>query len=635
MADRRPDDSAVSAATAPAGQRDDMNIVIVGHVDHGKSTIIGRLLADTHSLPQGKLEQVREMCRRTSKPFEYAFLLDALKDEQAQGITIDASRCFFQTEKRSCIIIDAPGHVEFLKNMITGAARAEAALLVIDAQEGVQENSRRHGYMLSLLGIRQIVVLVNKMDLVDYDETVYRRIVSEYSEFLSRIGLEPAGFLPVSGREGDNVASASQRTPWYAGPTVLQALDAFSVEPVPEDKPFRMPVQGVYKFTADGDKRRIIAGTVLAGCLQVGDAVVFHPSGKRSRVASLERFNAPSMQAVGPGCAAGFTLEDQIYVRRGELAVRADERQPQTASRLRASVFWLGRRPLEPGREYSLKIGSAKIAVQLESVERVLDASTLAGTAKEVVERHDVAECVLKLSRPAAFDCTSDAAETSRFVLVDEYEIAGGGIMREALGAMARRSTNVQWQPGKVTRQQREAVLGQTPKVVWLTGLSGSGKSTIAVEVERQLAQAGRFVYRLDGDNVRHGLNADLGFSEAERTENIRRIAEVAKLFHDAGLTTIVSFISPLEEIRQLAKTIVGPEHFQEVYVRADLETCIERDPKGLYAKALAGQLADFTGVSSPYEEPANPDLVLDTTKSDVETCVKHVINLVEGVGSV
>lgn len=628
--------SSLGAAQGAAAEtaRDDMNIVIVGHVDHGKSTIIGRLLADTHSLPEGKLAQVREMCRRSSKPFEYAFLLDALKDEQAQGITIDASRCFFQTEKRSCIIIDAPGHVEFLKNMITGAARAEAALLVIDAEEGVQENSRRHGYMLSLLGIRQVVVLVNKMDLVGYDEAVFRRIVAEYAEFLEKIGLEPAGFLPVSGREGDNVAARSPRTPWYDGPTVLDALDGFSVEPEPEDKPFRMPVQGVYKFTAHGDSRRIAAGTVVSGRVRPGDTVVFYPSGKRSRVAALERFHAPPMAEAGPGWAAGFTLDDQIYVRRGELAVRADEPPPQTASRLRASVFWLGRRPLQPGREYSLKIGSAKIPAQLRSIETVMDAATLASSPKEVIERHDVAECVLQLSRPVAFDCTAEAAETSRFVLVDDYEIAGGGIVREALDALPPRSTNVRWQPGKVTRAEREAVLGQTPKIVWLTGLSGSGKSTIAVEAERRLVEEGRFVYRLDGDNIRHGLNGDLGFSEADRRENIRRIAEVAKLFHDAGLTTLVSFISPLEDMRQLARTIGGPEHFLEVYVRADLETCIARDPKGLYAKALGGELSDFTGISAPYEEPADPDLVLDTTQWDVDTCVQRVLNLIEGVDS-
>ena len=320
-----------------------MNIVIVGHVDHGKSTVIGRLLADTHSLPDGKLEQVRLSCERSSKPFEYAFLLDALKDEQAQGITIDAARVFFRTATRPYLILDAPGHIEFLKNMITGAARAEAALLVIDAQEGVQENSRRHGYMVSLLGIRQLAVLVNKMDLVGWDRAVYDRIVREYGAFLEQVGIRPQCFIPASGRGGDNIATRSTNLPWYDGPTVLDALDGFYTEPSPVDSAFRMPVQGVYKFTKQGDDRRIVAGTIDSGAVSVGDEVIFYPSGKKSRVKSIERFNGPERMGATAGSATGFTLQEQIYISRGEIAALEGQPRPQVTTRLRVSVFWLGK----------------------------------------------------------------------------------------------------------------------------------------------------------------------------------------------------------------------------------------------------------------------------------------------------
>ena len=323
-----------------------MSIVIAGHVDHGKSTVIGRLLADTGSLPEGKLDQVRETCRRNSRPFEYAFLLDALKDEQAQGITIDSARVFFKTEKRHYIIIDAPGHIEFLKNMVTGASHAEAALLVIDAAEGVQENSRRHGYMISMLGIRQIVVLVNKMDLVDYKQEVFDAIVAEYTEFLDGINVKAAAFTAVSGTEGDGVAALTDKIPWYSGQTVLESLDNFKKEPPPVDKPFRMPVQDVYKFTKSGDQRRIVAGTVDTGSVKVGDEVVFYPSGKRSAVKSLERFNAPTPNDFTAGVAASLTLAQQIYISRGQLAAKAGQPEPSVSKRLRVNLFWMGKEPM-------------------------------------------------------------------------------------------------------------------------------------------------------------------------------------------------------------------------------------------------------------------------------------------------
>ncbi len=360
-------------------QRDEeMNIVIVGHVDHGKSTVIGRLLADTGSLPEGKLEQVRERCRRNARPFEYAFLLDALKDEQAQGITIDTARCFFKTDKRRYIIIDAPGHIEFLKNMITGASRAEAALLVIDAAEGVQENSRRHGYMLSMLGIRQVCVLVNKMDLVGYDRTTFEQVEAEYKTFLDQIGIRPSGFIPVSGMEGDNIAAPSARMGWYQGPTVLEMLDRFVAPAPPNELPFRMPVQDVYKFTELGDSRRIIAGTVLTGTLQAGDEVVFYPSGKKTHVSRIEPMRADGQTGLAEAeLATGFTMTEQIYIKRGELCVRADQPAPLIGSRMKVSLFWLGKNPMVQGRTYHLKTGTLKVECTLDEILSVTDASTL------------------------------------------------------------------------------------------------------------------------------------------------------------------------------------------------------------------------------------------------------------------
>lgn len=405
-----------------------MNIVIVGHVDHGKSSVIGRLLADTGSLPQGKLEQIKEMCRRNDKPFEYAYLLDALKDERSQGITIDTARCFFKTALRDYIIIDAPGHIEFLKNMITGASRAEAALLVIDALEGVRENSRRHGYMLSMLGIKQIVVLVNKMDAVGYDRDVYESIRKEYGAFLEKIDVQPRAFIPVSARCGDNIVQHSAME-WYTGHTVLQILDEFEDLGLPVELPFRMPVQDVYKFTSSGDSRRIIAGTVVTGSLKAKDRVIFYPSGKSTEVSRIEplRSDEGSGKAEA-GYAAGFTMTEQIYAKRGELCCKVGEAEPLVASRMKVCIFWLGKQPMVTGKRYYLKTGSMKLPCRLERVLSTADASTLETADKSEVGKFDIANCILSTEGLCAFDIVSDCPQTGRFVIVDDYDIAGGGI---------------------------------------------------------------------------------------------------------------------------------------------------------------------------------------------------------------
>ncbi|MCK4257691.1 MAG: adenylyl-sulfate kinase [Halanaerobiales bacterium] len=616
-----------------------MNVVIAGHVDHGKSTIIGRLLADTHSLPKGKLDQVRENCRRNSKPFEYAFLLDALKEEQLQGITIDSARCFFKTKKRDYILIDVPGHIEFLKNMVTGASRAEAALLVIDGKEGVQENTKRHCYMLSMLGIKQVAVLINKMDLVGYDKKNYHKIVQECKKFLEQISINPAAFLPVSGMNGDNIVRQSENMKWYQGPSVIEVLDGFAAVSFPKDLPFRMSVQGVYKFTMFDDNRRIVAGSVGSGTINVGDEVCFYPSGKRSVIQTIEGFSQKKQEMVSAGFATGFTLKEQIYITRGEIATRSDQPKPNVTSRIRANIFWLGKEPMEEGKLFYLKLGTTKVRVKIEKIIRIIDASTLNPINKGKIDKNDVAECILQLEKAIAFDLAHEIIETSRFVIIDQYNIAGGGIIQESLEDQHEQSlilkeesseikSNVIWHEGKVAYEDRCRLLNQTGLVIWFTGLSGSGKSTIAVEVEKELIKIKKLVYRLDGDNIRCGLNSDLGFSKDDRVENIRRIGEVAALFKDAGLITLVSFISPYRSMREFARKKVGEDNFIEVYVKADLATCINRDPKGLYKKAMSGELKNFTGISSPYEEPENPDLIIDTTKLSIQESVQEVLNM-------
>jgi len=539
--------SSPAELVSPRLPRERLYIVVVGHVDHGKSTVVGRLLADTHSLPDGKLDRVRALCERTGRPFEYAFLLDALKDEQSQGITIDVARVFFHTSARDYVIIDAPGHNEFLKNMVTGASRAQAALLVIDAAEGVCENSRRHGTMLSLLGIQQLAVLVNKMDLVGWSEAKFRAIESEYRIFLDRLGLHPACFVPTSGREGDFIASATARAPWYSGPTVVEVIDAFGAAKPRTAQPFRMPVQDVYKFTGQGDDRRIVAGTVVSGSLAVGDEVVFLPSGKRSHVRSIESFGHTPPRSVEAGSATGFTLTEQTYVTRGELAVRADDPPPRVATRLRASVFWLGKVPLVTGKDYVVRLGTARVPMRVERVHSVMDASTLGSTERAQVQRNEVADCTLVLSRPIACDVT-DVEETTRFVIVDDYEIRGGGIVREALSDRhhwMREKVQVRdakWEPSAVALEQRVARFAQRPGLVVITGdTTGERRKALARELEADLFARGRMVYFVGIANILYGVDADLERDEPARFEHVRRLAEIAHLMLDAGFILVIT----------------------------------------------------------------------------------------------
>ena len=526
-------------------QRDTFNVVIVGHVDHGKSTVVGRLLADTGALPQGKLESVRRECERTGKPFEYAFLLDALSDEQDQGITIDTARCFFKSKTRDYIIIDAPGHIEFLKNMISGAARAEAAVLVIDAKEGVRENSRRHGYILSMLGIRQVVVCVNKMDLVKYDQDHFKKIEAEYRAFLKGIGaVSPRQFVPVAAVAGVNLATRGKETPWYDGPTLLELLDALPKAPSKNDQPLRMPLQAVYKFTEHGDDRRIFAGRIEAGKVAVGDKVVFSPSNKISTIKSIEGFNTAPRTSIDAGWSTGFALSEEIYVTRGEVMSHV-EKPPQVSTRIRTNLIWLGKKPLVRGRDYKIKLGTAALPVQLSKINKVIDASQLDHRLeKDEVGRNDVADVVLELRQPVAFDLTADCEATGRFVIVDGYDVAGGGIITAAvsdeLGDLRAeaRVRDFNWVPGGVTSADRAARHGHRSALIMFVGKAGTGKHTHARALEKALFEAGRNVYMLDGQNVLLGVDHDL-WVDAAQSELVRRFGEVAHLLLNAGLIVV------------------------------------------------------------------------------------------------
>lgn len=612
--------SALPSQIPHSAGRDLLRIVIVGHVDHGKSTLVGRLLHDTGSLPDGKVEALAASARKRGMPFEWAFLMDAAQAERDQGVTIDTAQIWLKTPKRDVVIIDAPGHTEFLKNMVTGAAQADAAVLVVDAQEGVKEQTRRHAYLLSLLGLGQVVVAVNKMDLVGFDPARFAALEAEVRAHLSALGVTPRVVIPIAARAGLNVAGKDDEasTPWWTGGSLLAALEGLVPATAPSDKPLRLPIQDVYKF----DERRIFAGRIEAGELRVGDALTFQPSGKTARVVRIESWPKPwpDGQAAGAGRSVGVTLDLPLFLERGEVAGPAST-PPQAADRLKASVFWLGQTSLSIGETVSLKLGAAETTAVVERIEKVIDTSTLAEADSAVVLRGQAAQISFTLKRKLAVDSFAEQPRTGRFVLERGGTIVGGGLITAA-EAITRYVI-----PAKsgVSFAERAKRNGHRGGVLWLTGLSGSGKSTIAAAVERALFDRGWSVARLDGDDLRLGLNRDLSFSTTDRSENIRRAAEVAALLARAGMVVITPLISPLRSDRAKAREIVG-KHFQEVFVSTSLEVCESRDPKGLYAKARAGQIQEFTGISAPYEAPEAPDLLVDAGALTPEDAAGRVI---------
>jgi bifunctional enzyme CysN/CysC len=600
----------------------------VGHVDHGKSTLVGRLLYDTGSLPEGKFEQIQAVCRRRGMIFEWAFLMDALQAERDQNVTIDVSQIWFHSAVRSYVIIDAPGHKEFLKNMITGAATADAALLLIAANEGIQEQSRRHAYLLSMLGVDQVIVLVNKMDLVGYQESAFATIEGEYRQFLAKLGIRPQMFIPISAKDGINLAVPGDgMTPWYRGNTLLQALDSLTAPDPVSDKPLRFAVQDVYRF----DQRRILAGRVESGTVNVGDRLVFAPNNKESTVASIERWNAPILTRAEAGESIGITLTEQIFVERGHVASH-EGTTPVETNRFKARIFWMGEKPLTLGKRYKVKLLTQEVDCQLASIDRVIDATTLEATSdiRRSVAKNEVAEVTIQARAPVVMDNYDRVPTTGRFVFVDDRDVCGGGIIFGGLylDRAKIRSTNISWSESAITSRTRIERNGHRGIVIWFTGLPGAGKSTLAHGLERQLFDRQMQVYVLDGDNIRHGLNANLGFDPDDRVENIRRVAEVAKLMADAGLVVITSFISPYRIDRLRAREIIlsGGIDFVEVYVAAPLTVCEQRDPKKLYKRARAGEIKNFTGIDAPYEEPENPEITIRTDSEPVEQSVHRLL---------
>ena len=607
-----------------------INLVIAGHVDHGKSTLIGRLLHDTNSLTEGKIAAVKAMSERRGMPLEYAFLLDALQAERDQGITIDTTQVLFKSKKRSYLIIDAPGHKEFLKNMISGAAQADAGVMVIDVEEGIQEQSRRHCYLLRLLGLKEIIVVVNKMDLIEYSQKKFTDLKKQIIDYLSEIDLGCSGIVPISARDGQGLIELSKKMPWYTDANFIDTLDQIPEANSANDLPARLPIQDVYKF----DERRIIAGRIESGTLKIGDEILFTPSNKRAAVKSFETWNVEERKTIAiAGESVGIILDEEIFVERGHIASLSKD-APIETNVFKGKVFWIGEKPIIAGDRLKIKIGTAEHISEVQSVENKINLDTLEATDTDVLEKNDIGEVVFRTKSTAALDPFEENHRTGRFVLIDEYETVGGGIVSMNGYANQRGlydviSENIMAVSSRVDINARIANNGHKGGIIWLTGLSGAGKSTIAIEAEQQLFLKGYQVNVLDGDNIRFGLSADLGFSPEDRTENIRRIGEVAKLFAEAGILVITAFISPYKQDRDRIRTIAG-DVFHEVFIEADLSICENRDPKGLYIKARKGEISDFTGISAPYEQPTSPELIIDTENQDIGESTTKLLSYID-----
>jgi bifunctional enzyme CysN/CysC len=601
-----------------------LRFITCGSVDDGKSTLIGRLLYDSKMIFEDQLAQLEADSKTVGTQggaIDFALLVDGLAAEREQGITIDVAYRFFSTDKRKFIVADTPGHEQYTRNMVTGASTADLAVILIDARKGVLTQTRRHSFLVSLMGIRHVVLAVNKMDLVDYDQARFDEIVADYRAFAAELGIKNVLAIPISGLAGDNIASLSAHTPWYAGPSLMQHLETVEID---EDRlqrgPFRMPVQWVNRPNLDF---RGFAGMIASGNVKPGDAIRVLPSGKTSTVARIVTQDGDLDRAVA-GQSVTLTLATEIDCSRGDVIAIADQ-PPEVADQFETTLVWMAEEPLLPGRPYWLKIGTKLVSATVTEIKHKVNVNTLEEAAAKQLELNEIGVVNLSLDQAIAFEPYAANPDLGGFILIDRITNAtlGCGMIRFAL----RRAHNIHWQALEVHKDSRAALLGQSPKVLWFTGLSGAGKSTIANLVERRLHALGRATYILDGDNVRHGLNRDLGFTDADRVENIRRVAEVAKLMADAGLIVLVSFISPFRAERRMARDMLADGEFIEVYVDTPLADAEKRDVKGLYKKARAGELKNFTGVDSPYEPPEHPEIRIDTTRVTPEAAAEALVD--------
>jgi len=617
--------AATPEATITAGQ---LRIVIVGHVDHGKSTLVGRLLYETGSLPEGKLEMLKAVSARRGMPFEWSFLLDALQTERDQGITIDTTQIRFRTGSREVVLIDAPGHAEFLRNMITGASQADGALLIIDALEGVRDQTRRHGYLLHLLGIKQVAVVVNKMDRVEFSAERFAEIRDEITQHLTGLGVAPLAVIPISARDGDGVAERGTRSPWYLGPTVTEALDRLQPAQPLEQLALRLPVQAIYKF----DDRRIIAGRIESGRLNAGDEIVIMPVGKIARVKSIEGWPAtPVGQTQTAGRSVGITLDRELFLERGDV-IAHEGSSPRDTRRIHARVFWLHDRELARGDQILVRLGTRESRATVVAIEKAVDPGELSSTENTSIARNHVGEIDISLAQPVAADPYSENPRTGRLVIEVGGRIAGGGLVLSVDAGKRAVPVDIVPVESALRTEERSARYRHNGAVVWLTGLPASGKSTLARALERALFERGGSPVLLDGDTLRAGLNGDLGFSAADRSENIRRLAEVATHLARNGQIAIVAAVSPSREDRAAARRIADSA-FREIYVATPAAVCESRDPKGHYAKARAGTLAAFTGIGNDYQPPAASELVLDTSISSVSKAIEEIEHMLTRSG--
>ncbi len=596
-------------------------MVVVGHVDHGKSTLLGRLLFETGCLPEGKIDSIKKMINRRSTDFEWSYVMDAFKAEREQGITIDTTQIELRTGERDYLLIDAPGHEEFLKNMVTGAASATAALLVVDVVEGVRDQTQRHAYLLKLLGVQEVVVIVNKMDLVAHAKNNFMEVAKQIRSYLDELNINTQVIIPVVARDGDNLVIHSQKMPWYEGPTVVEALKALPKASLLIDEPLRLPVQDIYHF----DSRRIVVGRIESGRLKIGDEVCFSPTGKVAVITSFEKWNVSQQISASAGESVAFTLDRELFIERGQIIHSTNA--PHVTHDLLVRLIWFSRTPLELGSKLQVKFMTSIHQVSIASIKAVIDLKTLTSSLAERVQQNTIAEVVLHSRTPFAVDSVDELAPTARGVLFDSFNVVGGCVALAFSGMSASR--NIYPTGHRISVEQRVLVNGHKSGVLWLTGLSGSGKSTLAMALEQELFKRGWQAYVLDGDNVRDRLNSDLGFSPNDRSENIRRVAEVARLLADSGSIVITAFISPYAIDRERAREI-APGAFHEIYVKAAVEICEGRDPKGLYAKARRGEISEFTGIDAPYEVPRQANLVVNTENKSVEQCMETLISYVD-----